>query len=125
MSYDKDEFPEITRFVEGKKYTNAQLNHLADIVLREQASSPEGCTCPPPGHRDEPCKCLGPKRGIGGDDPILFKEHEDQRRRREIFTTNGTPDAALVQGIYNRSHPQGRKINSDDQRKRNGASYYK
>lgn len=67
----------------------------------------------------------GKVRGIGGDDPILFEEHFQSRRRREIYTSLGTPDPNIVSGIYNRSHPQGRKINSDEQRKKNGASYYR
>jgi hypothetical protein len=67
----------------------------------------------------------GRVRGIGGDDPILFEEHFQSRRRREIYTSLGTPDPSIVQGQYNRTHPQGRKVNSEEQRKRNGASYYR
>jgi len=67
----------------------------------------------------------GKARGIGGDDPILFEEHLQQRRRREIYNATGTPDPSIKIGIYNRTHPQGRKVNSDAQRKKNGASYYR
>lgn len=67
----------------------------------------------------------GKERGIGGDNPILFEEHFHSRRRREIYTSVGTPDPSIVAGIYNRTHPQGRKVNSADQRKKNGASYYR
>jgi len=67
----------------------------------------------------------GKARGIGGDDPILFEEHLQQRRRREIYNTTGVPDPSIKAGIYNRTHPQGRKVNSPEQRKRNGASYYR
>lgn len=67
----------------------------------------------------------GKARGIGGEDPILFEEHLQQRRRREIYNAIGTPDPSIVAGIYNRTHPQGRKVNSDSQRKKNGASYYR
>lgn len=67
----------------------------------------------------------GQMRGIQGDNPILFEEHFQSRRRREIYTVIGTPDPSIVQGIYNRTHPQGRKVNSEVQRKRNGASYYR
>lgn len=55
---------------------------------------------------------------------ILFEEHFASRRKREIYTTIGTPDPSIVAGIYNRTHPQGRKVNSEEQRKRNGASFY-
>lgn len=67
----------------------------------------------------------GEARGIGGDNPILFEEHIQSRRRREIYPTNGTPDPEIVSGIYNRVHPQGRKVNSAEQRSKNGASFYR
>jgi hypothetical protein len=67
----------------------------------------------------------GEARGIGGDNPILFEEHLQSRRRREIFPNNGTPDPSIVAGIYNRVHPQGRRVNSKEQRERNGASFYR
>jgi hypothetical protein len=66
----------------------------------------------------------GKDRGIAGKNPILFEEHLQSRRRREIYTTIGTPDPSIVQGSYNRSHPSGRKINSSAQRKK-GSSYYR
>lgn len=67
----------------------------------------------------------GRARGIGGDNPILFEEHFASRRRREIYTSIGTPDPSIQQGMYYRTHPQGRKVNSPEQRKKNGASYYR
>jgi hypothetical protein len=67
----------------------------------------------------------GKVRGIDGDNPILFEEHFQSRKRREIYTTVGTPDPSIVAGIYNRVHPQGRKVNSEEQRKKNGASFYR
>jgi hypothetical protein len=67
----------------------------------------------------------GSTRGIKGDNPILFEDHMIQRRKREIYTTVGTPDPAIVSGLYNRSHPQGRKINTPEQRRAHGASYYR
>jgi hypothetical protein len=67
----------------------------------------------------------GQLKGIGGDNPILFEEHFQQRKRREIYTTQGTPDPSIVSGMYNRVHPQGRKVNSKEQRQKNGASFYR
>ena len=67
----------------------------------------------------------GKVKGIKGDAPILFEEHLHQRRRREIYNSVGTPDPSIVAGIYNRTHPDGRKVNSPEQRKKNGASYYR
>lgn len=66
----------------------------------------------------------GEPRGIGGDNPILFEEHMLSRKKREIYCTVGTPDPSIVQGMYNKSHPQGRKINSPEARSKHGASYY-
>lgn len=67
----------------------------------------------------------GRSRGNQGDNPVLFEEHLMQRRRREIYTAEGTPDPSIVSGIYNRVHPQGRKVNTDKQRKQHGASFYR
>lgn len=67
----------------------------------------------------------GKARGIGGDNPILFEEHIYSRKRREIYCKAGLPDPNIVQGIYNRPHPQGRKVNSKAQRKKHGASFYR
>jgi hypothetical protein len=93
------------------KYNDRELEQLADQLLREDAKAVDPET--------------GKERGIGGKDPILFAEHEYARRRREIYTEGGTPDPSLVSGMYNRTHPQGRKVNSDEQRSKNGASYYR
>lgn len=67
----------------------------------------------------------GQLKGIGGDNPILFEEHFQSRKRREIYTAQGTPDPSIVSGMYNRTHPQGRKVNSPEQRKKNGASFFR
>lgn len=67
----------------------------------------------------------GKARGISGENPILFENHLQDRRRREIYTSIGTPDPSIQQGIFNRTHPQGRKVNTKEQRKRHGASFYR
>lgn len=67
----------------------------------------------------------GKARTIGGENPILFENHLQDRRRREIFTSLGVPDPAIQRGIYNRTHPQGRKVNTAEQRKKNGASFFR
>lgn len=66
----------------------------------------------------------GRDRGLKGENPILFEDHMIQRKKREIYTSVGTPDPEIVSGLYNRSHPQGRRVNSPEQRKLHGASYY-
>lgn len=140
----------------GKKYTKAQLEALADDLLREDSRRELCRKCDGSGVKTGVVKHIpqdeadgqgnrlvlefaqfacadghkwwegeGRDRGIKGDNPILFEDHLIQRRRREIYTTVGTPDPEIVSGIYNRSHPQGRKINSPEQRARHGASYYR
>jgi len=96
---------------EKKDYTIKELDQLADQFLKDDARSisPE----------------TGKPKGIGGKDPILFEEHIYQRKKREIINENGVPEPGLVQGIYDRIHPEGRKVNSPEQRKRNGASWYR
>lgn len=93
----------------------ASLECQADVLLRAHAKEVDPET--------------GKPRGIGGDDPILFFEHLAMRKRREIYPltdqSNGVVDPSIEQGMYNRQHPQGRKVNSDEQRSRNGASYYR
>lgn len=74
----------------------------------------------------------GPRRDIRGRDPILFESHLFNRKRREIHVKDGIPDPAFtmdrwgkrpIQGIYNRVHPLGRKVNTPEQRTRNGAAF--
>lgn len=63
---------------------------------------------------------------------ILFQEHIEPDWRREVLATEGVVDQAITnslspdgQNIYNRTHPQGRKVNSEEQRRRNGASFFR
>jgi hypothetical protein len=75
----------------------------------------------------------GARRNINGPNPILFESHLTSRKRREIMVESGTPDSAFNKNrwgrpdhlMYNRSHPEGRKINSQEQRTKSGASYYR
>ncbi len=75
----------------------------------------------------------GQRRDIRGPNPILFESHLYNRKRREIYVSDGTPDPAFTMdrkgrpthGLYNRAHPSGRKINTKSQRAKNGASYYR
>lgn len=105
--------PDFEDYVEdpNRPPTSFELEEQADEILRAHAKEIDPKT--------------GKERGIGGKDPILFKEHIYARMRREIFPESGTPDPNLVAGMYNRTHPQGRKVNSNDARKKHGASFYK
>jgi hypothetical protein len=88
-------------------YSKRELEAYADAMLREDAKQ-------------------------NGSQGILFEEHLYSRRRREVYTAAGVPDEAIThalskdgQTMYNRTHPQGRKVNSEQQRKKNGASFYR
>lgn len=108
---DLNEFLESKGFDPTTKYSDSELEELTNELLRTHARSID------PGTKKE--------RGIGGDAPILFEEHIYSRKKREIYNINGVPDPEIVQGIYNRVHPQGRKVNSPEARKSNGASFYR
>ena len=60
----------------------------------------------------------GLRRQIKGPNPILFESHIHNRKRREIYPASGVPDSALVRGTYNKTHPQGRGVNTAEQRKK-------
>lgn len=57
-------------------------------------------------------------------DPTPLQEHPavlrwdrlKERKKREIHNKNGVPDPSVCQGIYWRSHPQGRKLSTPEQR---------
>jgi hypothetical protein len=87
-------------------YDERELELYADKLIRESSPDP-GC-------------------------PVLFQEHIEPRWRKEVGVASGTPDAVITasmsndgQMLYNRTHPQGRKVNSREQRSRNRASYYR
>lgn len=115
---DKEEYIE---YVEGQTYTSAQLDQIATQMLREDANRVLEHDTQCSGEDD--CKCK--RRGVGGENPILFESHLYARKRREIMVNSGTPDPSIVQGCYNRTHPQGRKVNDPADRKRMGLSFYR
>lgn len=104
-------------YEEGKEYTARELEQLADQMLRDDAKVIDPAT--------------GKQKGIQGDNPILFEEHLRKRGSREIGNERGVADPAYTlnsngqPGMYNRVAPDGRKVNSEEQRRRNGASYYR
>lgn len=71
----------------------------------------------------------GERRNWDGPNSVLMEEHLQHRRRREIYVQSdeamGKPDPSIASGIYNRVHKDGRKVNSKEQRKRNGASFFR
>jgi hypothetical protein len=155
MSYNKwkNEEPVSPEIEDGEDYTNQELEAKANAWLRRDSRAELCRDCLERGEETgqiqnvegvvegkrvvlafKEYKCPndhvwhegeGKMRGISGDNPILFEEHIQSRKRREIYTTQGFPDPNIVSGIYNRTHPQGRKVNSDVQRKKNGASWYR
>lgn len=107
----KEEEEENLVIYSEESYSAFELDEMATEILRAHARSTDLET--------------GKTRGIGGDNPILFEEHLYSRKRREIYNQNGVPDPSINEGMFWRTHPQGRKVNSDDQRKRHGASFYR
>lgn len=108
--YQKEEGPDVHEFDPSKTYTGREMELMADQLLREDANE-----------TDEE----GRRKGIKGENPILFAEHIRNRQSREIGNKTGIPEPGIVRGIYNRTHPEGRKVNSDEARTRHGASYYR
>lgn len=105
-SFRKEMLAELPEFDPNAEYDERTLSMFADKFLREAGSTD---TC-----------------------QFLFQEHIEPRWRKEVRVETGTPDASITnslspdgQTMYNRQHPQGRKVNSDAQRKSNGASYYR
>lgn len=47
------------------------------------------------------------------------------RLKREIYCANGTPDPSFVSGLYWRTHPEGRKWKTQEQRKEHGSAFYR
>lgn len=106
-TYRKDMLKELPPFDPTREdYTEFELGMYADQMLRDAGASDEA--------------------------PFLFQEHIESRWRTERSTANGTPDPTLTkalskdgQTMFKRQHPEGRKVNSKEQRKINGASYYR
>lgn len=67
------------------------------------------------------------------EDPKPFREHPQvllaphwiERAKREVYVGNGVPDPSVMLGIYWRTHPQGRKVNSAFAREIHGAGFYR
>lgn len=98
-------------------YSGRELEAYAEAMLRE----------------DMTARKLRPK-----DAGILFDDHLASRKQREVHNKYGIPliDGAIHQTetgryrgdgqtMYWRQHPEGRKVNSKQQRKDNGAGYYR
>lgn len=65
----------------------------------------------------------GTRRGYRGENTILVDERKPWAY--ELYNKNGVPEAAIESGLYWRTHPKGRKVNSDESRKANGSGWYR
>lgn len=92
-------------YVPGRTYSRWHLSIMADKILYEAAQA-EGCKS---------------RFGHG----ILCRQQLIDRKKREIYVNTGVPDPSIASGLYFRSHPQGRRVNSPEARKKNGAGYYR
>jgi hypothetical protein len=89
-------------------YTARELEAYANQMLREDVAD----------------KKDGPR--------VLFQEHIEPKWRKEVRSESGVVDDALTNAMskdgvrmYNRTHPSGRKVNSEEARRKHGASYYR
>jgi hypothetical protein len=48
-----------------------------------------------------------------------------ERLKHEIFCTNGTPDPSIESGLYWRTHPEGRKWKTVEERQINNGAFYR
>lgn len=114
---------DLSTFDESEDYSNAELEAYASAMLRADKESTDNST------------------SWYAETGVLFEEHLYSRSRREIGNASGIADPTLTarlqdsqkpgrfsgdgQMMYNRTHPRGRKVNSEEQRKKNGASYFR
>lgn len=109
-TYRKDALQELPPFDPTRTdYDERELAMYADLMLRESGSNSDP---------DMPA--------------ILFQEHIEPRWRKEVTVAEGTPDRVITnslsadgQTMFNRTHPQGRKVNSKEQQTKNGAGWYR
>jgi hypothetical protein len=117
--YRKVQPADFDTFVEDGDYNGRELEAYATALLREDSK-----------------QFANYSRETG----ILFEDHLYSRQRREIGNSSGIADPTLTaslqdsskpgrhtgdgQMMYNRTHPRGRRVNSEEQRKKNGASFY-
>lgn len=126
--FNKPEVVDLASFDPEADYSARELEAYADAFLKADSKDQEQ------------------KRQAGEEfvqTNILFADHLYNRSRREIGNASGIADPTLTAGLqdtkykkpgrftgdgqmmYNRTHPRGRKVNSPEQRKTNGASYYR
>ena len=91
---------EVLKYREGVNYSREELELLAEKILIED---------PLP---------------ISSAPQILLEGHLRDRRRKEINASEGVVDPAIVSGLYNRTHPQGRGWTYPDERVDTGLGFY-
>jgi hypothetical protein len=61
----------------------------------------------------------------GGEHPAYLNAHALRaRQKREIYCANGTPEPHIIQGMFWRTHPQGRPWATEEMRRATGCSFY-
>jgi hypothetical protein len=90
----------IPEYHPGRSYTRNELEWMADFTIFEHPSyQPDGT--------------------------ILSEGMWKSRLKHEIYSTRGTPDPNIVSGLYWRTHPQGLKWRTKEERKELKATFYK
>lgn len=90
-------------------YTPRELSMIADQLLADDANAIDPET--------------GKRKGIKGDNAILLSERQDYDKW--VQNKNGYPEPEIASGMYWRTHPEGRKVNSKEQREKNGAGWWR
>lgn len=92
----REEVPDIE---EDAKYSEAELLLLAEKILIEDS------------------------RGVKDEPAILLVPHMRHRQAHEVYTAQGVPDPSIVQGMYWRTHPNGRAFRTDAEGKAENGFY--
>jgi hypothetical protein len=96
----KKEVPDFDPALEFE-YTRRELMLLAEKILLEDKKPPY-------------------------EEPMWLNGNSMKNRiKHEIYCSAGTPDPSIVQGMYWRTHPQGRKWKSAQARQKNSAGFYR
>lgn len=60
------------------------------------------------------------------EEPVfLFASQLRQRSKREIYCSNGVPEPHIVSGMYNRTHPNGRRWRDAERMRETKGSFYR
>lgn len=112
---DKHIIIDLNNLDPSSKYSSSSfMEQFAEAMLREDINKQES-----------PQRYQKHVLGIKFDGQLKKIETREKHSKSgtvdDSITAAGSPDG---QRIYNRSHPEGRKVNTEEQRKEHGSSYF-